>query len=159
MWSVARGGKGIFVFLLFGLGGRRGGAADGVFKDGGKICGGVAGVIGAGEVMIGDGFDIGGDLAVEHMNDAGGVGGEIGIMSNHNYGVAFGVEGAEFFHDDVGRAAVKVTGGLVGEDDGWVGDEGSGNGDALLLAARELGRQIIFALFEAEGGKNFGGAF
>ena len=40
--------------------------------------------------------------------------------------------------DRVARLAVEVAGGFVGEDELGVHDESSGEGDPLLLAAREL---------------------
>lgn len=45
-------------------------------------------------------------MAVEHVDDAGGVGGEIGVMGNHDDGVAGGMDASEFFHDDMGGAGV-----------------------------------------------------
>ena len=85
--------------------------------------------------MVGDGLDVGVDLAIKHVDDAGGVGGESGVVGDHDDGVAEGVDVAEFFHDDVRGAAIEVAGGFVSEDDGWICDEGAGDGDALLLAA------------------------
>src|SRR3712207_8863865 len=41
------------------------------------------------------------------------------------------------------RAGVEVAGRLVGEHDGRLGDERAGDGDALLLAARHLGRPVV----------------
>ena len=89
-------------------------------------------------------------MAVEHVDDAGGVGGERGIVCDHDDGVALGVNFAEFFHDDVGGAGVEVAGGFVGEDEGRAGDEGASDGDALLLAAGELVGHVVFALLEVE---------
>ena len=47
---------------------------------------------GLGEILVGDGLDIGVDFAVEHINDAGGVSGELGVVGDHNNSVAFGVD-------------------------------------------------------------------
>ena len=45
------------------------------------------------EITVGNGFNIGVDLAVEHMNDASGISGEGRVVSDHDDGVAFFVEG------------------------------------------------------------------
>ena len=50
------------------------------------------------------------------------------------------VEGAQQFHDLVAALGVEVAGGLVGQQHGGLGDDGPGDGHALLLAAGELGR-------------------
>ena len=49
-----------------------------------------------------------------------------------------GVELVEEGHDLIAGVGVEVAGGLVGEDDGGLVDEGAGDGDALALAAGEL---------------------
>ena len=53
-------------------------------------------------------------------------------------------------HDFVGALAVQVAGRLVAEQESRVGDDGAGNGDALLLSAGELARIMIHALGEAD---------
>ena len=47
-------------------------------------------------------------------------------------------------------ARVERAGRLVGEHDARLADEGARDGDALLLAARELGRSVAAALVEAD---------
>ena len=84
--------------------------------------------------MVGDGLDIGIDFAVEHIDNPGGVGGEGGVVGDHDDGVAEGMNVAEFFHDDVRGTTIEVTGGFVSKDDRRVGDERTGDSDALLLA-------------------------
>ena len=44
---------------------------------------------------------------------------------------------------------VEIAGWLVGEQDGRLGDQGAGNGDALLLAAGEFGRIVADSIGEA----------
>ena len=117
------------------------------------------GSIGAGEILVGDSFDVGVDFAVEHVDDAGGVGGEGGIVSDHNDGVAEGVNVAEFFHDDMGGARVEVAGGLVSKDDGGIGNKGTANSDALLLATGELPGHVIFAFLEMKMIEDIAGHF
>ena len=45
---------------------------------------------------------------------------------------------------------VEVAGRLVGEDQLGVADQGAGDGDALLLAARELARPVLGAVGDAD---------
>ena len=48
--------------------------------------------------------------------------------------------------DDFGAGiSIEIAGWLIGKDDFRIGDEGSRNGDALLLAAGELFRKMIDA--------------
>ena len=66
-----------------------------------------------------DGFDVGVNFAVEHVDNAGGVGCERGVMSDHDNGVALSMNIAEFFHDNMAAATIEVAGRLVGKNDGW----------------------------------------
>ena len=59
-------------------------------------------------------------------------------MGDHDDGVALAVDAFELVHDGEGRFGVEVAGGFVGKDDFWVGDDGAGDGGALLLTAGEL---------------------
>ena len=58
-------------------------------------------------------------------------------------------------HDDA-RLAVERAGGFVAEQDPWTLRDGPGDGDALLLAARELSRKVIDPLAEPDQGARFG---
>ena len=78
-------------------------------------------------------------------------------MGDHDDGVALGVNALELFHDDEGGVGVEVAGGFVSEDDFWVGDDGAGDGGALLLATGELEGEVIFFFFEVEALKDFFG--
>ena len=53
-------------------------------------------------------------------------------------------------HDVGAGVAVEVAGRLVGEDQRGFGDERPGDGDALLLAARQLGRLVVEPVAQAE---------
>ena len=48
------------------------------------------------------------------------------------------------------RLAVEVAGGLVGDQQPGVGDDGAGDGDALFLAPGELGRAVVRAVGETD---------
>ena len=56
----------------------------------------------------------------------------------------------EFGEDDVGGMLVEIAGRLVGEDQRRPVGERAGDRDALLLAARQLGRAMVEPLGEAE---------
>ena len=109
------------------------------------------------QVAVGNGFDVGVDVAIEHIDYAGGIRSERRVVGDHNDGVAFGMNVLEFFHDDVGRARIEVAGGFVGENNFRVRDDGASNSNALLLASRKLPRKIIFAFLKMETAESAGG--
>ena len=70
-------------------------------------------------------------------------------MRDHQDGFAiFLHEPDDEAHDFVGALAVQVTGGLVAQEEGRVGDDGAGDGYALFLSARELARVVVHAIAE-----------
>ena len=75
------------------------------------------------------------DLAVANVDDAMRVLSNIGLVSDENNGVATGVKLIEERHDLEARLGVEVSSRLVGKNDGGVVNQGTGNGDALTLAA------------------------
>src|SRR6202035_4754819 len=116
---------------------------------------------GAGDV-IGIANALGGfvaeDLAVFDVDHAVGVFGDIGLVGYEDDGIAFFVEAVEEGHDLDAGLGVEVAGGLVGEDDGGVVDQGAGDGDALALTAGELVGLVVHAAFEAHVGEGLAGA-
>ena len=52
--------------------------------------------------------------------------------------------------DLVGGGAVEIAGRLVAEQQRRIGDDGAGDGDALLLAARHLARIVLGPVGEAD---------
>ncbi len=62
------------------------------------------------------------DFAVAEGDFALGECGHLGIVGDHDDGVALGVEILEELGDDLLVGGVEVAGGLVGEEDGWVVD-------------------------------------
>ncbi len=60
------------------------------------------------------------------------------------------VELAQQLQDLRARSAVEVAGGLVGEHDLGLEQQGARDRDALLLAAGELGREVLCAVGEAD---------
>ena len=57
------------------------------------------------------------------------------------------------FEHPVGRAAVQVAGGLVGQHAGGLGHQCAGNRDPLALAAREFRRPMLQPVLQADTGQ------
>ena len=92
------------------------------------------------------------DAAVLEEHDAVGDARGAGVVGDHDDGLAELVDAAaEQVEDLAAGAGVEVAGRLVGEQDGRPGDERAGDGDALLLAAGELGRAVGQAVLQADG--------
>jgi hypothetical protein len=72
------------------------------------------------------------------------------IVGDHDDGVAFGMEITQQGHDPLLVVLVEIAGRLVGEDDLGLIDQGAGNTDALLLAARELSGQMVKPMAKAD---------
>ena len=73
-------------------------------------------------------------------------------MGDHDDGLSHVVDGiAQEAEHLVTAARVEVPGRLVGEHDLWSARERPGDGDALLLAAGELGRAVREPVAEADG--------
>src|ERR687883_1530576 len=78
------------------------------------------------------------DLAVGEDEQPVGVGGGGRVVRDHDDRLAELVDGAaQQVEDLAGGLGVEVAGRLVGEDDGGLARQRTGDGDALLLAARE----------------------
>ena len=81
-----------------------------------------------------------------------GVGGGPRVVGDHDDRLAELVDGAAQEVEHLGRGLrVEVARRLVGEDDRRPGGQRAGHGDALLLAAGELGGPVVEAVAEADG--------
>ena len=78
------------------------------------------------------------DPPVANGHGAVGLGGNTGIVRNEHDSLAALLELMEGLHDKRPGCRVKVSCGLVGQNDRRVVDECTRDGDALHLAAREL---------------------
>ena len=100
---------------------------------------GLAAVLGGGH----EGVGVGDDGAVGELDDACGVlVGQLGVVRDHDDEAVAG-DVAQQVHDLHARLGVEGAGGLVGEQDFGVVDEGARDGDALHLAARHLGGLLV----------------
>src|ERR1700739_209060 len=79
------------------------------------------------------------DTAVAEDDLAIGGRGDLGVVGDEDEGGAGTlVVLEEQVEDHAAVRRVEVAGGFVGHDDGWLDDEGAGNGDALLLPSGVL---------------------
>jgi hypothetical protein len=83
----------------------------------------------------------GGLLIVRHQDD----GGAMGL-----------IDFAQHIHDFGGITSVKVTGRLVREQQRGLMHDGASHGHALLLAAAELARPMIGAVFQSHALERLG---
>lgn len=90
------------------------------------------------------------EMAVGEFDAAVGLAGDVGVVRDHEDGVAGIVEFAEKLEDDFLVGFVEVTGGLVGEDDSRLIDEGTGDGYALLLTAGKICGEMREAIGEPD---------
>ena len=75
------------------------------------------------------------EMAVGELDAAAGVAGDVHVVRDHENSVAGLVELAKNVDDDFFVGFVEISGGLVGEDEFWLVDEGASDGDTLLFAA------------------------
>ena len=68
---------------------------------------------------------------------------------NNSHALLF-VQAAQQCNDLLPGLGVKVSCGFVGQNDAGIVGQGAGDGDALLLAARELGRLMVVSVAEAD---------
>ena len=66
--------------------------------------------------------------------------GDVFLVGDDDDGVAAPPDFLEDVHDLDGGFGIQVAGRLVGQDDGWVVDYGSGDGNPLPLAAGKFSR-------------------
>ena len=89
------------------------------------------------------------DAAVTEADRPAHLRGDVGLVGDEDDGAARGVEVVQEGEDVRGRGRVEVAGGLVGQEERGLGHECPGDGDALLLAARELARLVLGTIGQA----------
>ena len=73
------------------------------------------------------------------------------VVGNHDNGfVEILIQALEDFEHFGGRMAVEISGGFIGEEQGWVAHDGAGDRDTLLLSAGKLLWQVSDAVSEAD---------
>jgi len=93
----------------------------------------------------------GGDGSVFDVDDAVAKTGNGGVVSNnHDSGAVIAADVREQREDLDAGFGIKGAGGLIAQEKGRVLAEGSGDGNALLLAAGELGGEIGKPVREAD---------
>ena len=101
---------------------------------------------------------VGSDAAIGNFHDALRVRGDLGVMRDQNDGVPGGVEFLQDAHDFFAGVAVERAGGFVGQNHAAAVHQRAGDGDALLLAAGELGRVVFEAFFQPQTAQQMRGA-
>ena len=98
------------------------------------------------------------DAAVGQLDDAGRVlVGQLGVVRDHDDEAVAG-HVAQQVHDLHARLGVEGAGGLVGQQDLGVVDEGARDGDALHLAARHLRGLLVDVVLQADPFQSVEGA-
>ena len=104
-----------------------------------------------------EGAGIVGDSAVPQADDAVGILlRQFGVVRDHDHEAVF-CHILQQLHDLDARLAVQCAGGLVGQQDVGVVDEGAGDGHALHLAARHLSGALVELVSEAHLPQRLGG--
>ena len=93
-----------------------------------------------------------GDATIGEEDHAVGVAGGDRVVGDHDDGLAELANGVPHEREDLrAGGAVEVAGGLVGEDDLWPAGQRTGDGDALLLAARQFVRPVLQTVRQTDG--------
>jgi hypothetical protein len=71
------------------------------------------------------------------------------VRDHHDRLAVIAIERVQQIENLVARLAIEIAGRLVGEDERRIRDDGAGDADTLLLAARELARVVLAALGQA----------
>ncbi len=90
------------------------------------------------------------DLPVHDMQGSLRVPGNIRVVRDQHDGVALFVQMIEHLHDFRACLAVQVACGLVSQDQLGFGGQRPGNGDSLLLPARQLLGPVFHTVFQPD---------
>ena len=74
-------------------------------------------------------------------------------MRHHDDGASLAVQFAQQAQDDLFVDRVQIAGGLVGQNDLGIVDQGARDADPLLLPAGKVGRQMPGAVLQAHMGQ------
>ncbi len=95
------------------------------------------------------------DPAARDVHDAVRDGDEPQVVGDQHERLArLAADALEQLEHGAARLRVERAGGLVGQDEARVLGDGAGDGDALLLATRELGGEVVDAVRQAHAGEH-----
>ena len=98
------------------------------------------------------------NAAIDEMNHPLGICGHVRIMRDHDDGDARpGIELDQQFHHFPAARRIEIARGLVGEQDRRRGDDGPGDGHALLLPARQFAGGMALPAREPHRRQRFAG--
>src|SRR3984885_5626229 len=75
---------------------------------------------------------------------------EVQVVTGDHHRHADVVEALEELHDLEREVRIEITGGLIGDEQRRLADDGAGDADALLLAGRQLERQVALLAEESD---------
>ena len=90
------------------------------------------------------------DFAVGEDHGAGGPASQIAVVGHHQDGLALRHQRLEQAEDRFGGFGVEVAGRLIGREDRRIVGQRAGDGDALLLSARERRGQLVGLIGHAD---------
>ena len=74
----------------------------------------------------------------------------VGVVGDHDDCAPLPMQFFKKCHDFVAGVAIEGTSRLVGENQRWLIHERPSDGDALLLATRQLARPVVLAMRQAD---------
>ena len=90
------------------------------------------------------------EVAVCQLDAAVGLAGDVGVMSDHQNGVAGGMQLVKKVEDDVFVGFIEISRWLIGKNQFWLIDQRAGDGHALLFAAGQLRGKMGEAIAHAD---------
>ena len=83
------------------------------------------------------------EALIELVDDGGDLGG-LRVVGDHDDRLAeVPIQAAEDRQDVLRGLGIEISGRLIGKQQGWIGHQRAGDGDALLLPAGQLTREVI----------------
>ncbi len=93
------------------------------------------------------------DLPIAHEDHPLGNAGDVGVVGDHQDGLALVVGLAQQAQHVEGGLAIQVAGRFISQQNGRLVDEGARQRHALFLAARKLGRDVAGFVGHAQLGQ------
>ena len=102
---------------------------------------------------------LGSEIAVGYGDGSLEASGDGGVVGDNNQCEAVGLEAVEDVEHGVGVSGVEVSGGFVGEEEGWLGGDGAGDGYSLFFTTGEGSGGGVNTMIETDAVEGVEGAF